>query len=168
MTPEWLIPFGGTLFRIAFAKCADSILDGVIHPEGRFHHDGQPALYASPTPEGAAIAIDVYVKPHDPDRVLIPLKVSGARLADLRDRTVCDRLNIDPDWPSVPWADQRAQGRPATSWQASDAVRATSADGMIYRSRRAPDRWHVVLFAWNREGAVRVTVDAQLSPWSPN
>ena len=159
------VPVAGTFYRIAFARHAGSVLDGVIHPEGRFHHDGQPALYASPTPEGAAVAVDIYIKENDPPRVLIPLALRDAHLADLRDTATCAVLGIDPAWPSVPWADQRARGQPATSWQASDAVRDSGADGMIYASRRAPDRWHIVLFRWNGAGGAKVTLGGDPTPW---
>ncbi len=160
--------FSGPAFRIAFAQYADKVLDGVIHPEGRFHHSGQPAFYASPTPETAAIAIDIYLRADDPPRVIIPLQVSDARLADLRDPATCDQLDIDPRWPSVPWADERANGQPATSWKASDAVRASAADGMIYASRRAPERWHLVLFRWNAPGAGQLRVAASPTDWTPS
>ncbi len=129
-----LTPFCGTLYRIAFAKYAGAVLDGVIHPEGRFHYDGQPALYASPSPETAAIAIDIYLKSDDAPRVMVPLKVTGASVVDLRDRATCERYGIDPTWPSVPWADQRAKGDPATSWKASDVVLVARTD--------EPTPWH--------------------------
>lgn len=156
-----------TLYRIVFAKFADRVLDGVIHSEGRFHHNGQPAFYASPSPETAAIAIAIYLRPDDAPRVMVPLTLQNARMADLRDPATCDALDIDPGWPSVPWAEQRANGRPATSWQASDAVRASGADGMIYASRRVPTRWHVVLFFWNAKERAQLALDGKPVPWSP-
>ncbi len=158
----------GTFYRIVFAEYAHSVLDGVIHPEGRFHHDGQPALYASPSPETAAVAIDIYLKPDDADRVIIPLRLTNARLADLRDPAVCDALGVDPLWASVPWADERAKGQPATSWRASDAVRQSGANGMIYASRREPSRWHVVLFSWNKPDAGQLRQDGPVAFWVAN
>jgi RES domain-containing protein len=157
-----------TLYRIVFAQYADRVLDGVIHPEGRFHHDGQPAFYASPTPETAAIAIDIYLRPGDADRLMVPLQLRDAKMADLRDLKTCAALGIDPKWPSVPWADERANGKPATSWRASDAVRASGADGMIYASRRAPERWHVVLFSWNKLGGAQIGLGGAAQPWLPD
>ena len=121
-----------TLYRIVFERFADTVLDGVIHSEGRFHHDGQKALYASPSPETAAIAIDIYLKPGDAPRAMVPLSLSNARMVDLRDLDTCRALGIDPAWPSVPWASERGGGVPATSWRASDLARASGADGMIY------------------------------------
>lgn len=155
-----------TLYRIVFAKLADRVLDGVVHPEGRFHYGGQPALYASPSPETAAIAIDIYLRPGDAERVMAPLSLQAARMADLRDAATCEALGIDPAWPSVPWAKQREAGDAATSWLASDAVRSSGADGMIYASRRAPERWHVVLFSWNREKGAQLALHGQPVPWS--
>ncbi len=157
----------GTFYRIAFAQYADRVLDGVIYPEGRFHHDGQPALYASPSPETAAIAIDIYLKDNDAPRVMIPLAIENAKMADLRDPDTCATLGIDPVWPSVPWADQRTAGKPATSWKASDIVRDSGADGMIYASRRAPERWHIVLFRWNQPNAAMIGLGGPQTAWVP-
>ncbi|WP_373636898.1 RES family NAD+ phosphorylase [Yoonia sp. BS5-3] len=155
----------GQFYRIVFAAYADKVLDGVIHSEGRFHKNGQTALYASPSHETASVAIDIYVKPGDADRVIVPLLLENARLADLRDRALCAALGIDPSWPSVPWADQRAAGQMATSWLASDAVRQAGADGMIYSSRRAPSRWHVVLFSWNKATGAQLRQNGPATTW---
>ncbi len=159
------VPVSGRFWRITFAEHARQVLDGVRHPEGRYHHDGQPALYASPTPEFAAMAVDAYLRPGDPPRVICPLALSDARLCDLRDPDICATLGITPDISSVPWVPERAAGLPATSWAASDAVRATDADGMIYRARSYPDRWHIVLFRWNRPGRAQLALDAPPMVW---
>ncbi|MEJ8563036.1 RES family NAD+ phosphorylase [Yoonia sp. GPGPB17] len=156
-----------TLYRIVFAEFANTVLEGAIHPEGRFHHADQPALYASPSPDTAAIAIQIYLKPDDPPRVLVPLSLRNARMVDLRDIDTCKVLGIDPAWSTVPWSDERAAGRPATSWRASDAARAAGADGMLYASRRTPDRWHVVLFSWNIGNGAVLDIDGTPTRWSP-
>lgn len=41
----------GTFFRIVTADRRNHVLAPAQCPEGRFHHDGQPALYLSPRPE---------------------------------------------------------------------------------------------------------------------
>lgn len=150
-------PLSGRFYRITFATDAQRVLGGVIHPEGRFHHDAQPAFYCSPTKQAAAAAVSVYLGPDDPPRMIIPLDVINAKICDLRDTETCAALGIDLQTPSVPWAPQRAQGIPATSWQASDAVREIGADGMIYTCRRQPrKRWHIVLFRWNHDHGAQV------------
>jgi hypothetical protein len=68
----------------------------------------------------------------------------------------------------VPWLPERSAGRPATSWTASDAVRAAGLDGMIYTARSAPDRWHLVLFCWNAPGAARLAPDGPPLPQPAN
>lgn len=155
------------LYRIVFAKHADAVLAGAVHPEGRFHHDGQPAFYASPSPETAAIAIKIYLGKDDPARVIVSLALDDARVADLRDPQICAALSIDPAWPSVPWSDERLAGRPATSWRASDAARDAGAEGMIYASRTEPQRWHVVLFSWNQGQGATLRVAGDPKPWLP-
>ena len=77
--------YSGRLWRILFSDWQRKALDPARHPEGRFHHDGQRALYASPTPDAAGVAIDSYYRPGDPPRIILPLWLDGARLLDFRD-----------------------------------------------------------------------------------
>ena len=139
----------GTFYRILFASDLPRLLQGAVTPEGRFHHDGEKALYMSPSPEAAAIAVATYLRPNDPPRVVQALTLANARVLDLRSATVLAGLGLDGAEASVLWQPQRAAGMAATSWRASDAARASGADGMIYLSRKDPARWHLVLFGWN-------------------
>lgn len=162
------VPLNGTFWRISFAAYLTTLLDGVRHPEGRFHHSGQPAFYASPTEEAAGLAVARYVERGDPPRVISQLCLRDAKVCDLRDPRTVEALAIDPDTPSVPWAEQRKNGLPATSWQASDAARNAGADGMIYTSRTEPSRWHLVLFRWNKGDGARLQVTGPATPWTSN
>jgi RES domain-containing protein len=148
-------PISGTIYRIVFEHLVDKIMDGVLSPEGRFHHDGEAAFYCSPTPQAASIAIDRYVGDDDPPRVLCQIAVENADVFDLR-TAVQTTDHIDPAWGSVHWAPERAAGQRATTWRASDAVRALDVDGMVYTSRTAPDRWHLLLFRWNELGGPKI------------
>jgi RES domain-containing protein len=139
----------GTFWRTVFAADLDRVLQGARSPEGRFHHDGQPALYLSPSPEFSRIAVDVYLRGGDPPRVIVPFEVSDAHLADLRGPEVQRHLGLDGTEASTLWQPERTAGRPATSWIASDAARSADADGIIYAARTDPQRWHIVLFSWN-------------------
>jgi len=162
------VPLSGRFYRITFATDAARVLGGVIHPEGRFHHDHQPAIYCSPTADAAAAAVKVYAKPDDPPRVINMLDITGATVCDLRDPDTCAALGISLETPNVPWVNQRAIGIDATSWKASDAVRATKADGMIYTCRRKPRiRWHLVLFNWNSQGHPTVEIAAPTEKFMP-
>lgn len=60
-----------------------------------------------------------------------------------------------------------ALGKPATSWQASDAALNAGGDGMIYRSRKSPDRWHLVLWHWNTPGCAQIQVDGSHFAFDP-
>jgi RES domain-containing protein len=140
---------GLRLWRIVRSAALSRLMQGALHPEGRFHHDGQPAFYASPSAEGAGHAVAPYLRPGDGPRLLVPLRLTVSGLCDLRDPDTLSRLGLDGSETVVPWLPERAAGRPATTWRASDAVRASGAPGMIYTARSAPDRWHLVLFAWN-------------------
>jgi RES domain-containing protein len=155
----------GRFYRIVFAADIGHVLGGVLTPEARFHHSGQPALYLSPSPEAAGFAVASFVGPDDPPRVLVPVEVEGARVVDLRDAAHREALGLAGHEPSVPWQPERSAGRPATSWRASDVARAAGADGMIYVARSAPSRWHLVLFRWNEATGARVSIDGPAADW---
>jgi RES domain len=138
----------GFFYRIVTQDRADQALAPAIHPEGRFHHDAQPALYVSPRPDWAEHAIRTYVRDDDPPRVICELRLKGTKLLDLRNPTHCALADIDQSLAAVPWLPERARGLPASTWSVSDPARASGADGMIYTARSEPSRWHIVLFNW--------------------
>ena len=96
-----------------------------------------------------------------------PLWLASPRLLDLRDPTVMQALGLQGTEPSVPWMPERAAVQPATSWRASDAAREIGADGILFASRRAPERWHLTLFRWNGGSDTRLTLDGPAQPWQP-
>jgi hypothetical protein len=118
-------------------------------PEGRFHHDGQVALYTSLSAEGCGVAIRRYLRPDDSPRDLVPLWVDLARVADLRGQ---------PDL-SVVWQD-KSPGTASPTWAHSDKARADGAQGLVYSSRSRPDLGHLVLFALDH-----VRLDGPPEPW---
>jgi hypothetical protein len=145
MTPT----VSGVFWRSIFATDLERVLNGVKSPEGRYHHDGQSALYMSPAPEHSRTAINAYLRDGDAPRLIVPLAVTNANLADLRHPDTQRRLGLIGTETSVPWQPERAAGRPATSWIASDAARNASYDGIIYAARSDAARWHIALFRWN-------------------
>lgn len=152
-----MIPFTGTVWRILFADRADNACEPARHPEGRFHHSGQVALYASLSAQGAAVALRRYVRADDPPRVIVPLRITAGAMADLRGTP-------EQAAASVVWQDDRAAGAPAPTWDISDRVRADGAQGLIYASRTRPDLSHLVLFEVS-PGTVRQAGPA--APWHP-
>ena len=98
--------FTGNVWRILFASRVRAPLSAVAASEGRFHHSGQSALYASLSVQGAGVAIRRYIKPGDPDRVLVQLSVTAGKIVDLRELP-------DPTIASQIWQDIRATGAPA-------------------------------------------------------
>ena len=146
----------GVFYRIVPAIDVARAFAGVRTAEGRFHHDGQPALYLSPTQDWAERAVDRYRRPADAPRVAVPLRVAGGAVVDLRSVAACVALAIEPVDLVAEWWRQRENGLPAASWRASDAVRAAGVDGIIYPSRTNPTRWHLALFRWNDAGGPAV------------
>ena len=104
-------------------------------PEGRFHHSGQAAVYASLSAQGARVAIRRYLGDGDP-RLLVPMRLSAGFVVDVRG---------DPS-ASVVWQDQRAAGKTATTWAISDAARQAGAQALLYSSRSRPDLSHAAVF----------------------
>ncbi|GGH34322.1 RES domain-containing protein [Cribrihabitans marinus] len=129
-----MIAFAGTVWRMTFA--GRDATTPVTSPEGRFHHSGQWAVYASLSPEGTAVAIRRYLRPDDLPRLICPLVVKADRVADLRGR----------DDMSVIWQDNRATGAASPTWAQSDAARAAGAQALLYSSRSRPDLSHLVAF----------------------
>jgi len=150
-----LAPFRGLVWRILPADLRDEVLAPAAAPEGRFHHDGQRALYASLTAEGAGVAIARYVAADQTPRIIVPLRLGLTRVRDLR-------VGPDPARASVVWQEARAQGEPAPTWAYSDAARADGAEAMLYLSRSRPDLTHIVLFDWS---AATVAPDGPPCPW---
>lgn len=125
--------FTGIIWRAAFE--GQSPLIPASAPEGRFHHSGQAALYASLTPEGCRVAIRRYVGPNDPPRLIHPLHLLAERVIDMSGR---------PDL-SIVWQDLRESG-PSPTWAISDRLRTEGWQAMLYSSRSRPDLTHIVVF----------------------
>lgn len=139
----------GLFYRIVPMAKAKHALAPAISPEGRFHHDGQPTLYASPRPDWAEHAVKAYLRDDDPPRVICELEIPPTKVLDLRDRDQCAAWGADASLAAVPWLPERARGMPATTWALADLARANGAEGMTYTARSAPERWHLVLFEWH-------------------
>ncbi|WP_420584695.1 RES family NAD+ phosphorylase [Ruegeria sp.] len=146
--------FSGPVWRILSLSHADAPLVPAQAPEGRFHHSGQTALYASLSAEGAGVAIRRYVSAGDPPRIIQQARVTGARLIDLRGQR----------HTTIIWQDVRETGATSPTWQYSDHARMSGADGMLYSSRSRPDLSHIVLF--NISDAI-IRTDGPPITWTP-
>ena len=104
-------------------------------PEGRFHHSGQIAAYASLSAEGASVAIQRYLN-YKVARNLIPMWLKSDCVADERGNNSA----------SLVWQDIRVSGQLSPTWKITDAARDTGAQAMLYSSRSRPDLSHVVVF----------------------
>ncbi len=163
-----LRPVGGLFYRIVpEARWREGeALESAMMPEGRFHHDGERALYVSSRPDWAGEAIKAYVRPQDPPRVICELEIEGARVLDLREASDCAAWGVDPALAAIPWLPELAEDRKVSSWQVSDLARAGGADGLIYQARSAPERWHLVLFNWTLPPVV-ARLSGRVLPFAP-
>jgi len=87
------------------------------------------------------------------------LRLTGARLADVRDEAVREWFGVPADLGGDDWrADARRDGVAPTQ---SAALRLRSArfDGVRYPSAMSPGGNCVALWRWNRRGGPRLTVE---------
>ena len=156
----------GLYYRIKFVAEAAEVLSPAHTPEGRSHRNGQRALYLSATPEGTIVAVRRYVQEGDPARAIFPLRVTDARIVDLRDTAATAALGIDTTHRAAEWQPMRAEGLPSPTWTISDRVRDLGLDGMLYASRTDRAKTHLTLFAWNAPGsACRLATAGPPIPW---
>ena len=130
-----LIAFDAPVWRLLPEQIATTPTAATNAPEGRFHHSGQIAAYASLTAEGAAVAIARYVD-DKLTRILVPMWLKANAVADVRGDAAA----------SVVWQDQRAAGATPSTWAFSDDARRSGAQALLYSSRTRPELSHVVVF----------------------
>lgn len=133
-----LVRFSGPVWRLMPRLIADTPAAPANAPQGRFHHSGQVAAYASLSAEGAAVAIKRYLD-DEVERVLVPMWLDAECVADERGNRSA----------SVVWQDIWQAGSPSPTWAFSDAARQAGAQAMLYSSRSRPDLSHVVVFQPN-------------------
>ena len=130
-----LSPFNGPVWRLLPEALAATPAIPAQAPEGRFHHSGQIAAYASLSAEGAAVAVRRYLG-EGAARMMVPMWLEAERVAD-------ERGNRNA---SIVWQDIRDTGAPSPTWLYSDGARMVGAQAMLYSSRSRPELSHVVVF----------------------
>lgn len=159
MNPDAFLPLAGQFYRAVLSENARAVLAAPgLQSAGRYHRQGQSALYVSPRPEWSVIAVSGYMREDGLPRVLIPLRVMGARVVDQRDKARCLQMGIIPELSNRPWRPALQQGQTPDAWENADRARALGADGIIDCSRMIPGGWHLCLFRWNTENAPCVAV----------
>ncbi|MDC2981609.1 RES family NAD+ phosphorylase [SAR116 cluster bacterium] len=127
--------FNGPVWRLLPESRAKTPSIPAKAPEGRFHHSGQVAAYASLSVEGVEVAMRRYLG-DGVKRVLVPMWLASDQVADERGNPKA----------SIVWQDIRVAGSASPTWLFSDAARDTGADAMLYSSRSRPELSHVVVF----------------------
>ena len=127
--------FNGPVWRLLPVSLAKTPAVPAQAPEGRFHHSGQVAAYASLSIEGVAVAMRRYLGDAE-KMVLLPMWLASNQVADERGNPKA----------SLVWQDIRAAGSTSPTWLFSDAARDAGADAMLYSSRSRPELSHVVVF----------------------
>nr|WP_319390081.1 RES domain-containing protein [uncultured Cohaesibacter sp.] len=145
----------GTFYRAIDPAFRDYAIAG-SRAAGRYSRFDQPTLYLSSSPEGVAAAMLAHKDHRSENLSLISVQVSANRILDLRDEAARTAAGIALDDATAPWQEILAEGGSPRSWKVRAQLEAIGAQGLIDPSRKEPRLWHLVLFAWNRDGAARV------------
>ena len=148
----------GRFYRIATVDAVADVLKGAASMHGRYHSEPRTAIYMSAVEAWAWTALKVHMRDGDPPRVSVPLDMSEANVLDLRDPSECSESGIDPADAVSPWKAAIEGGQRPRSWDVAEQVARLGFDGLIDKSRRIPDGWHLVLFRWNHRGGPTVAI----------
>ena len=152
MTAEsHLHSISGLFWRSSFVGREHHLLDPAGAPMGRWHHNGQTALYLSETPDGCRVATRIYHSPEDPPRFIYPFRVENALVVDLRAAQVRSAFDVSLKDIHVFWRDLHADGQSSPTWALGDQIRSIGATGLLTPSRSRPDLTHLTLFEWNSD-----------------
>ncbi|MCK0095289.1 RES domain-containing protein [Yoonia sp. F2084L] len=110
MPEQYVLTLDGIYYRMKALTEAADILAPAHAPEGRSHREGQRALYLSASPEGCVVATARYTDDATPGRGIFPLRVTNARVVDLRDDAATAALGIDTRHRAIEWQSLRAKG----------------------------------------------------------
>jgi len=127
--------FNGPVWRLLPLSLAKTPSIPAQAPEGRFHHSGQVAAYASLSVEGVEVAMRRYLD-DGVKRALVPMWLKSDHVFDHRG---------DPK-ASLVWQGTYEAGEASPTWLFSDEARDKGADAMLYSSRSRPELSHVVVF----------------------
>ena len=156
------LPFrtiGGRFFRCVLAeRVGEALTPPGSASAGRYHRLGQPTLYLSPEMDWAIISVSGYMREDGRPRVVVSVEVSSASVLDQRDAEACPTLGIDRERSDASWREALAAGREPPSWRNADIARSAGADGIVDRSRKILDGWHLNLFRWNAGGGPQVRI----------
>ncbi len=150
----------GRFFRVLAEGEDDALGQNPQRAPGRFHRAGERALYLSPSPDAAAIAVGEHVRPGDGPRKIVAMELKDAHLLDLLDEKACALFGVAYADAASPWDRVLESGKTPPSWSVADRLRARGVAGLIDPSRRAPGAglWRITLFNWNGAIGPRVSV----------
>ncbi len=151
-----LVRVEGRFYRSVDARFRSAALAGSASA-GRYSTAEERVLYLSASPDGVEAAMLAHSRTDTPAREVVAVQVIADRIFDLRDGQHCAEAGIDPADAAADWQQDVARGVSPPSWRVAQHLREIGAHGLIDPSRKAPSLWHLVLFAWNRDGAPQVT-----------
>ena len=87
---------------------------------------------------------------------IVRVSVTTDKIIDLRNDEALLAAGIDLSDAIAPWQEIVRQGGVPRSWKVRKRLESLGIKGLIDPSRKAPGRWHLVLFSWNHDSHSRV------------
>lgn len=129
--------------------------EGAARFGGRWNAVGQPCIYAALEISTAFAEYNQGFVQHP--ATLVQLELSGARLADLTDGKVLEKLGVAPAIHRCEWRALVDQGKTPPTYRLAERLRKSGHDGVIYPSFMSPGGANVALWQWNTPEGPRLT-----------
>jgi RES domain-containing protein len=130
--------------------------EGAARFGGRWNPVGAPTIYAARELSTAWAEYNQGFVQHP--ALIVQLKLTGARLADLTDAEMLRSLSVDEDIHHCEWRDRLDRGLVPETHKLRAGLLKQGFDGVIYPSFMSPGGTCVALWRWNADGAPHLEI----------
>ena len=152
---NYLTDIDGIFYRAIDPAYRNFALSGSRGP-GRYSDSDQPTLYLSSSPEGVEAAMTSHSANRRASLEIVRVSVTTNKIIDLRNDEALLAAGSDLGDAIAPWQEIGREGGVPRSWKVRKRLESLGIKGLIDPSRKAPGRWHLVLFSWNHDSHSRV------------
>jgi len=147
-----------TLWRAYVPRWAHLPLsgEGAARFGGRWNPVGAPTIYAARELSTAWAEYNQGFVQHP--ALIVQLRLTGARLADLTEPIVFAELEVDPAIHEIEWRAMLDEGSEPPTHALRERLLEAGWDGVVYPSFMSPGGACVALWRWNTEGSPRLDV----------
>ena len=123
---------------------------------GRWNPVGAPTIYAARELSTAWAEYNQGFVQHP--ALIAQLELTDARLVDLTQADVCERLGITTDIHQCQWRAMLDEGQKPETHVVRERLLAEGIDGVVYPSFMSPGGTCVALWRWNEQGSPQLQV----------